>query len=312
MNNKKILIIGGNGFIGRNLSRTLAKREDLDIYSFDLSLPKTELEGVKYLEGDFFDEHVLQNAISGMDLIIHSLSTVNPGNSNEKYMQGYGRDFIQTIRLCKMLIDQKSSMIFLSSGGTVYGVQEKQPIQETALPVPINHYGSVKLCIESVIRTFNTQLHTKMRIARISNPFGPGQDYHKGVGFVDAAIKKSICKESLEIWGDGENIRDYIYIEDVCKMLEALIDYTGDEEVFNLSSNEGVSQNMVVDILKRIDGDFDVQYKPARSVDVRKIVLDNSKIRSIYKGDICPFEEGVKKYYGFLTDKINCDQTSSR
>ena len=91
-------------------------------------------------------------------------------------------------------------------------------------------------------------------------------------------------------------------------MLESLIDYTGDEEVFNLSSNEGISQNMVVDILKSIDGDFDVQYKPARSVDVRKIVLDNSKIRDIYKGEIRSFEEGVKEYYSFLTNKINFDK----
>lgn len=56
-------------------------------------------------------------------------------------------------------------------------------------------------------------------------------------------------------------------------MLEALVDYEGEEEVFNLSSNEGISQNMVIDILKKIDGEFEVAYKPARSVDVRKIVL---------------------------------------
>ena len=81
----------------------------------------------------------------------------------------------------------------------MYGVQEVQPIK-VPCPVPINHYGSLKLCIENVIRTFNTQLHTKMRIARISNPYAPGQDYHKGVGFVDAAIKKSLEGETLEIW----------------------------------------------------------------------------------------------------------------
>ena len=183
MKDKKVLIIGGNGFIGRNLAKILVKRNDLEVFSFDLALPREEVAGVEYMEGDFFDDLVLENAVKGMDLVIHSLSTVNPGNSNEKYMQGYGRDFLQTIKLCKMIIDQKSNMIFLSSGGTVYGVQEDQPIKETALPVPINHYGSVKLCIENVIRTFNTQRHTKMRIARISNPFGPGQDYHKGVGF---------------------------------------------------------------------------------------------------------------------------------
>ena len=142
-----------------------------------------------------------------------------------------------------------------------------------------------------------------MRIARISNPFGPGQDYHKGVGFVDAAVKKTLSGETLEIWGDGENVRDYIYIEDVCKMLEALVDYEGDEEVFNLSSNEGISQNMVVDILKSLDESVDVVYKDARSVDVRKIVLDNSKIKSIYSGNIHPFEEGLRLYYDYLRQK---------
>ena len=215
-------------------------------------------------------------------------------------MQGYGRDFLQTIKLCKMLIDQGSNMIFLSSGGTVYGVQEEQPIKEDALPVPINHYGSVKLCIENVIRTFNSQRHTKMRIARISNPFGPGQDYHKGVGFVDAAIKKSICKETLEIWGDGENIRDYIYIEDVCEMIGSLINYDGNEEVFNVSSNQGISLNDVISKMKEYGLAPDVVYKDARSVDVAKVVLDNHKIESIHECKIRSFEEGLKLYIDYL------------
>lgn len=304
--NRKILIIGGNGFIGRNFLARLAKREDLDVYSFDLSMPANKIQGITYREGDFFDDHVLRNAIKDMDMIIHSLSTVNPGNSNDKYMQGYGRDFLQTVKLCGMLIEQKSNMIFLSSGGTVYGVQETQPIKEIALPVPINHYGSVKLCIESVIRTFNTQRHTKMRIARISNPFGPGQDYQKGVGFVDAAVKKMIRNEELEIWGDGETVRDYIYIEDVCKMLEALLDYEGDEEVFNISSNEGITQNKVVEILKTFNGNVNVVYKDARSVDVKRIVLDNSKIKELYHGKIRSFEEGLKEYYSYLYNQVNC------
>ncbi|MDD3137458.1 MAG: NAD-dependent epimerase/dehydratase family protein [Lachnospiraceae bacterium] len=300
MTNKKILIIGGNGFIGRNLSMLLVEKPNIDTYSFDLGRPETVIEGVNYIEGDFFDDHVLKNAIRGMDMIVHSLSTVNPGNSNEKYMQGYGRDFIQTVKLCGMLIEQGTNMVFLSSGGTVYGIQEVQPIKETALPVPINHYGSVKLCIESVIRTFNTQLHTKMRIARISNPYGPGQDYHKGVGFVDAAIKKAIHGETLEIWGDGKNVRDYIYIEDVCKMLYTLIEYEGEEEVFNISSNEGVNQNLVVLALQELHPSAEVIYKSSRSVDVRTIILDNTKIKTIYKEDVLDFRSGMRKYYNYL------------
>ena len=117
---RKVLIIGGNGFIGTNLARRLSKREDLDVYSFDLTMPEKKVTGVSYLTGDFFDDCVLEDTVEGMDLVIHSLCTVNPGNSNKKYMEGYKRDFIQTVNLCSMLIRQKTNMIFLSSGGTVY------------------------------------------------------------------------------------------------------------------------------------------------------------------------------------------------
>lgn len=86
-------------------------------------------------------------------------------------------------------------------------------------------------------------------------------------------------------------------------MLEALVDYEGEEEVFNLSSNEGISQNRVVEILKKLDKSSEVIYKDARSVDARKIVLDNTKIRSIYTEKLCSFEEGVKKYYNYLKEQ---------
>lgn len=299
MEKNKVLIIGGNGFLGANICRHLV-RKGYDVYSFDIARPEKKEIGITYIKGDFFDDVCLQNAIKGMDLIIHSLSTVNPGNSNQRYMQGYSRDFVQTVKLCSMIIDTQTQFIFLSSGGTVYGNQEHMPVNEDCFPLPINHYGSVKLCIESVIRTFNTQLHKKMRIARISNPYGPGQDYLKGVGFVDAAIKKALKHETIEIWGDGEVVRDYIYIDDVCKMIEALISYQGDIEVFNISSCEAITPNIVLENLREFGLEVDVVYKAARSVDVPKIVLDNSRIKAIYKEDILSFTGGIKKYLTYL------------
>lgn len=195
------MIIGGAGFIGSNLSRYLLKK-GMEVYCFDMTMPTNRINDVLYINGNFFDDYTLENVLDGMDYVIDALSTVNPRNSNEKYLQGYERDFIQTAKLCKLIIE-KIRMIFLSSGGTVYGNQSIKPIREDALPKPINHYGNVKLCIENTIRTFNYQTHTKLLIARISNPYGPGQDFNRGVGFIDAALKKSIRKEKIEIWGMG-------------------------------------------------------------------------------------------------------------
>lgn len=285
--------------MGRNLCTYLADKGEA-VYSFDMSLPEQRDKRIQYLTGDFFDDYTLETIIKGMDVIYHAICTLNPGNSNEKCIVGYERDFVQTAKLCYYLKDTNCRMIFFSSGGTVYGNQEQQPIREDAVPVPINHYGNLKLCIENTIRTFNFQMKKNMLVARISNPYGPGQDYHKGVGFIDAAIKRAINGETIEIWGEGNNVRDYIYVDDVCRMLHALIDYHGEQEVFNLSSGVGASQNDIVEILKNISPDVDVTYKPGRSVDAKKIILDNHRIREICDFEMVSLEDGIRRYYEYI------------
>lgn len=304
---KKIFILGGNGFLGRNLAQYLAEQGE-DVYSFDMSIPPETHQRVHYIEGDFFDDYTLEQVIKDMDVIYHAISTVNPGNSNEKCVLGYERDFVQTVKLCNLIKDTDIRMIFFSSGGTIYGNQDIQPIKESAVPVPINHYGNIKLCIENTMRTFNFQAKKNMLIARISNPYGPGQDYQKGVGFVDAIIKRSLKKEPVEVWGDGNIIRDYIYIDDLCKMLYSLVDYKGESEVFNLSSNTGKSQNEIIARLKELEPGLKVIYKPGRNVDAKKIVLDNEKILSICNIKMTTFENGFQKYYEYVKETENCDK----
>lgn len=296
---RKILVLGGNGFLGRNLCSYLADKGE-KVYSFDMALPREKDERIEYISGDFFDDYTLEKLVKGMDVIYHAICTLNPGNSNEKCIVGYERDFVQTAKLCYYIKDTDCRMIFFSSGGTVYGNQEIQPIVERTVAVPINHYGNLKLCIENTIRTFNFQMKKNMLVARISNPYGPGQDYHKGVGFIDAAIKRALSGEPIEIWGDGTVIRDYIYIDDLCRMLYALIDYHGEFEVFNLSSNTGVSQNDIIEILKDILPEVKVAYKPGRSVDAKKIILDNTRIQSICQMQMVPIQEGIRKYYQYI------------
>lgn len=298
---KNALIIGGNGFIGSNLGRILSDR-DFKVTSFDIARPPVEDSRIEYVMGDFFDDNVLAEIIKGRDVIYHALSTLNPGNSNDKYMMGYGRDFLQTVKLFDMLKDTDTKLIFLSSGGTVYGNQEVQPIEEEATAAPINHYGNVKLCIENTLKVFDIQAKSKMMIARISNPYGPGQDHKKGVGFIDAVIRRTLAGEPVEVWGDGENVRDYIYIDDVCNMLGNLASYEGTQTTFNISSNEGTSMKRILEIVKSIDDSVRVEYKPARSVDVRRIILDNSRIMSVCPMKLVGLEEGIKSVYKWIAE----------
>lgn len=295
----KILVLGGNGFIGRNLLNTLIEKKH-EVYSFDLHCPTDMVEGVTYMSGDFFDDYVLGHAIEGMDIIYHAICTVNPGNSNDKCVMGYERDLIQTIKLCEKLKNSDTKMVFLSSGGTVYGKQDSLPVTEETLPVPINHYGNLKLCIENAMRVYRCQNGSKFVIARIANPYGPGQDYRKGVGFIDAAIKHAMFDETIEIWGKGNVVRDYIYITDVCMALAMLGEIDVPYDVVNISSGVGVSQQDIIKVIKKHYPDVNVQYQPARSVDADKIYLCNGRLKEIWQHDFIGIEEGIEKYFDYL------------
>ena len=296
---KKVLILGGNGFIGTNLTKYLIQRGE-QITSFDLKLPSQKIDNVCYIHGNFDDEDKLDQITDGIDIIFHAISSINPGTSNHKYMQGYAGDFIQTIKLCNLVREKNIKMIFLSSCGTVYGNQVVQPIKETASANPINHYGNVKLCIENTMKIFNRQNGTNIKVARISNPYGPGQDFKKGVGFIDAVLKGGLNHSTVEIYGDGNVVRDYIYIEDVCKMLTALMEYEGPEEIFNLSSGTGTSQNQIIGFAKKWIPDLKVRYLDSRSIDADTIVLDNTKIHEICGIKPVNIFEGMYSYLQYL------------
>ena len=296
----KVLILGGNGFIGRNLAKTFVQMQGYEVTCFDMAEPQAPCVGVQYRTGDFFDSRMLRECVQAYDVIYHAVSTLTPGNSNACYMNGYERDFVQSVRLCDYVAEAGKKLIFLSSGGTVYGRHERMPVTENDFCRPINHYGAVKRCIESVMETFHVQNGARMIVARISNPYGPGQDYRKGVGVIDAAIRNAMSGTPMTVWGDGNVIRDYIYIDDACGMLAALASYEGPATIFNLSSGEGRSVNQIIAVVRELFPELQVNYTPARSVDLKEIVLDNRRIRRVYSVPLVSLEDGVHRYIDYI------------
>ena len=132
---------------------------------------------------------ILENAIQDKDIVVHSLVQLIQ-NSNKRFMQGYSRIFVQSAHLFDLCAQKVLNNLLIFWWKRFMEIQEEQPIKRIKFSESINHYGSVKLCIETVLKTFNKQSHSNMIIARISNPYGPGQDFNKGVGFIDAALKR--------------------------------------------------------------------------------------------------------------------------
>ncbi len=302
---EQTLVLGGSGFIGSALVRELSSR-GTNVISFDQVDKDEKLPNVSYEAGNYFDTDSLVKLIGCSSAVVLAVGAMNPGNSVKGYMRGYEDYFSHDVRILDACANRGVKVLFLSSGGTVYGPQSVLPISEDVAPSPINHYGALKLCVESAMSAFEAQTGCKMIAARVANPYGPGQDYRKGVGFIGAAIAKAISGEFLEIWGDGSTVRDYVYIDDVAKMLAGLLEYSGPYSVFNVGTGIGTSQIKVLELLETQSLGPNVVFCPSRSVDVQSSVLDISRIR-----DIPSFEEpkdvstGIDRYVSYLKNRVN-------
>ena len=294
-----VMILGGSGFIGQNLSRHLNDCGHR-VSVFDVREPEAAVPGIDYRVGDFFDDRSLDVLTEGRDVVIHALSTINPGNSNVAYLRGYERDFVQTIRLFDRLARTGGRLLFLSSAGTIYGGYSGRPFEESDPLRPINHYGSVKLCVETAMRAFNVQQGPRFMSCRITTPSGPGQDYRKGVGFIDAVVKSVMNRQRLEIWGDGSVVRDYIYIEDVCRAMEALLHYEGGLSTFNISTGVGTSQNEILRMFEALGFPVEVDYQPTRAVDVKASIASSAKLTAATGVTCRSLEAGIRDYLAYL------------
>ncbi len=301
---KTVCVIGGTGFIGRNLCEKLIKSGYETVsYSRNGVPSEDHVSGVTYLQGDFFDGNNL--SLSGIaDIFIHCVSGLSPANSNLKYMECYQKEFIKTIEFAGYLAERGKKMIFISSGGTVYGEQTIFPISENALPHPINHYGNLKLCIENTLLTMCKQTGLNIIVARVANPYGRYQDSSHGVGFIDATLKAMLNQSVLTVYGDGTTIRDYIYIDDVCDAIVKLITYNGCHRVFNIGSGKGTSQNEIINIVNRLGQSVKVEFQKRRIVDAKWIILDTSRIASVIDYHPLELSEGIITYYRFLYKRI--------
>ena len=298
-NEKKILLLGGNGFIGTALAAGLMKNGWSVTIFADKKRDTDTMKNVKYLYGDFFCDSVF-DILSDYDKIVHLISSINPSSSANNPMAGYSRDFVRSVEIINFLSHEGKTMYFASSGGTVYGMQSISPIPETAPTEPINHYGMTKLLIENVLYMYNRTHNTKHVVFRISNPYGPGQNSaFSGVGVIDAFIRKAMVGEAIKIYGDGGITRDFIYIDDMVSALTAVFNKEKCRHgVYNIGSGQGYSlSDLLIQIEDILETSVRVEYYDKRAVDVNKVILDTTRFRDEFGTHkiVTPIKDGSVK-----------------
>lgn len=305
--NKKTIIYGGGGFIGSHIAEGLIA-EGYDVTIFDkLNFDKRNIshlgKKIKVIEGDFHNEIELKDSIKHAGIVFHLVSSTLPASSNQNPVYDAETNLISTLRLLGECVKHKiEKVIFISSGGTVYGIPEELPIKESHHRRPICSYGIIKKTIEDYLFMYNKLYNLDYNVFRLSNPYGERQNPFVAQGVIPVFLKKMINKETIEIWGDGEVTRDYIYIKDVVKAINKSINKKTPSNVYNLGSGIGYSLNEILVKINRQTGlTPKVRYQKGRDVDVPVNILDVKLLKNElnWKPET-GIEQGIRITYDYL------------
>jgi UDP-glucose 4-epimerase len=299
----KILVMGGNGFIGSHLvDHLIAAGHQVRVFDRSPERFRQPLNQVEYRLGSFDDTFQLVEALHGVDAVCHLISTTVPGTSNLDPITDIRNNLINTISLLEqMRVKGISRILFLSSGGAIYGNPELSPIDEDHRLNPISSYGVVKVAIEKYLNMYHQLYGFQPIILRPSNLYGPRQG-HTGVqGIIGTLLARALTGDSLEVWGDGSIIRDYLHVSDLARLCIKTLesDICG---VFNAGSGEGTSINEVIELVRDITGEeIQIRYRDGRSLDVREAVLDIGRVRNQigWKPEIS-LNDGIKDQWQWI------------
>ena len=222
----RILLLGGNGFIGKNLAQNLSEKHELIIY--DKYIDSAYFQKLHVAPENLFMDDIqkfnsyFKKKCKKIDVIVHLISSISPASSMSDVISGYENDLLQSLKIINEIRDKNIKMIFFSSGGTVYG-DKTGLITEEMTPKPLNHYGIIKHTLENILLMNNKVYGTNHIILRVSNPYGYNQLSKLNVGIIPIFAQKILKNEKILIYGDGEIVRDFIFIEDLVTMFELLI-----------------------------------------------------------------------------------------
>lgn len=300
MRSSSVLLLGGGGFIGQATARRLAS-DAMEVHILARQHSLLAAPGIHSHVGDISDSAILDTLLPQCGTVVHLASSTTPGSSANKPSDELD-NLRSTLNLLDRLHNQKKiHLIFVSSGGTVYGNPPHIPVNEDAPFAPRSYHGAGKMALEGFFQASRASGNA-VTILRPSNAYGPGQDLRQCFGFVRTVLEHARNNSPLEIWGDGETVRDFVYVEDVAEAITLTIGNPSDNGTYNVGSGQGHTLNEVLALAKRVTGvEITALHKSARGGDVRGVVLNVSRIRS--KLDWQPrinLEEGLRRTWEWM------------
>ncbi len=306
---KKIAIIGGNGFIGKNLTDYLSEK-DFEILCVDHSVKNNLDDGsnVRTAAVDIHHTKELLGSVKDCNFVIWLVHSSVPSTKDDSLVDDFMLNVSPIVRFLEKAdeLTKLEKFVYFSSGGTVYGdVSEHTPIKEELHQNPISNYGLSKSVIEKYVEYLTRKKHFSSAILRPSNVYGKFQNLVKPQGIIGFAFKAIRDSKSLDLYDEGKVIRDFVHVRDVADALLKTIEdqsLAGSTEVFNVGSQQGYSIKEIIDKIENISQQpIDIVHKSSRNFDCQYNVLNTEKLRNKYNWNAnMSLENGLSEVWEWI------------
>jgi UDP-glucose 4-epimerase len=283
----KCLVLGANGFMASHLVDALVARgHNVRAFGRVGDQPAFNAhDDIEITHGDFLNEHDLTEALTGIDYVFHFISTTTPITAENDPLIDIDTNIRMSVKLFQLCVDKGvQRVIFASTGGAIYGSNGDAPRSETDLPQPVSPYAIGKLTIEHYLHYFKVKLGLDSMVLRISNPYGERQPLNRKQGVIPIFLESICNNQPLTVLGNGDMVRDYVYVKDVANMIATVFDKPAQHAVYNIGSGSGNTVNELVRAVEAVSGrSAEVIHKPAPPTFVHKVVLNTTRFTSEFK-----------------------------
>ncbi len=296
----KILVTGGAGFIGSHVTKILLDSGHKVVVLDNLSQGKKENvdSRAELVVADI--RNTPEAAFKDVDSVIHMAGLIVVPESVKDPIKYADNNVIGTIDLLESMRKANVKSIIFSSSACVYGSPENLPIKEDAPVHPDNPYGASKAAIESFLQAYNANFGFNVTILRYFNPYGPGEMHQPETHAIPNFIKAALAKKPIPLYWNGEQIRDFIYIEDLARAHVDVLGQTG-YNIFNIGTEKGVVvKDVVYEIFNILGFKVPINNLGKRLGDVQANYASSEKLKKVVGWQAkVSLSEGLKKTIDF-------------